>query len=83
MNKVLASVALATGMVLMSTAVASAATTAPTIKIKKTVPKSGNEGTATHEMSETSKKQTSEASETTKKISANKLTIKKAAVKKK
>jgi hypothetical protein len=79
MKKVLASVAIATGMVLMSATVASAATTAPTIKVKKTISKSA-EGTATHEMSETSNTQKTEAK---KKPVVKTAAVKKPVVKKK
>jgi hypothetical protein len=73
-KKVLVSVIVAAGMVLGGTAVASAATKAPSI----TKPTTAAEGTATHEMSETATKQVSEAKaktthkKTTKKVSKKK-----------
>jgi hypothetical protein len=53
MKKTLVALVMASGMVLGSTVVASAATTAPSIK----KPSATTEGTGTHEMSETSKTQ--------------------------
>ena len=64
MKKVLVSVVLAGRMVLGGTAAASAATKAPSI----TKPTTAAEGTATHEMSETSTTQKTEAASTAKKI---------------
>ena len=72
MKKVLVSVIVASGMVLGSTAVASAATKAPSI----TKPTTAADGTATHEMSESSTTQKTEA------VSKAKKTLKKSSKKK-
>lgn len=64
MKKVLISVIVSGGMILGGTATASAATKAPSI----TKPTAAAEGTATHEMSETSTTQKTEAATTEKKL---------------